>query len=856
MINLDRKDTPAPHAAHRPQSPPRTPLAGRKRTYKTPRDVYFEGLTDNARGPDGDEALRNQRISHDLSLTSNIGRHSVVDSMLLSLNPDQPKVESPPYTLPSRFTSSEGPRGRGHLASSSLSSDYSFPSPSSNPRPDSHRSNHLPRGRRSNSSNFQSLSRIDSLTTDKETADTRRARAYQSQRAGLGGRTSVPASRSGRKSNKSSGSSSVDFGHMMRQSALPRRSASFDDTHRRPSLPISSSLSQPIIYHNVEAAPTPTVPSGPRSPVILPSAPPQSVSSSNKKNFRNPGTRKNKTDGRKGSLGQKPESLQDTQRPESPGKERHKPLNLQQGPRSQSREHPKERPGFFRRVFMSSRTTNTAAQDHLSPPSQPQSSLDSVRVDNEAAAAPPPKLLKSGLSGEIIQSSRETVTPALTKKPSSFFRRRKKSVSESVPPPPLAPAALSELQSPDMTMKHNPSVSSLRELMNPYLSDSPDVRKGSTTGQFDPPTKSHRLPVEQSTIKPVFPSSASHKTINRVAEERQLEGTTSGTGPGAKAEGNPDDDLLHPYNQSFLHDNSSNETRLNATDTSQVVVTEKSTVEKSMSIQARENNVCDKEHGHPAPFNDGFIQAAQPFVDFMQNSKGRKILGRKAPRSQPISGTNEVTNTTKEQSATVATAIPVKETVTATLSPDEVAPRVWLRPEKSTEDLRGLAETSSPGVDAQPLHTANDRPTSSRQGRIAKTVLKAPELSGTASVDPSSPDYDVTLPFREDKVLAQRVFEGDENLVSKTRAAAWLGDAGPDRARVRRAYMELFDWQNLNILAALRDFCGRLLLKGETQQVDRILDAFSTQWCACNPNHGFKATGKHLLAHVDNSEVY
>ncbi|KAL8893889.1 MAG: hypothetical protein Q9192_004819 [Flavoplaca navasiana] len=852
MININRKDTPAPHAAHRAQSPPRTPLAGSKRTYKTPRDVYFEGLTDNARGPDGDDALRNQRISHDLSLTSSIGRNSVVDSMLLSLNPDQPKVESPPNTLPSRFTSSESPRTRGHLASSSLSSDYSFPSPPSNPRPDAHRSNHLPRGRRSNSSNFQSLSRIDSLTTDEETADTRRARAYQSQRAGLGGRTSVPASRSGRKSNKSSGSSSVDFGHMMRQSALPRRSASFDDTHRRPSFPISSSLSQPIIHHNAEAAPTPTVPSGPRSPAILPSAPPQSVSSSSKKNFRNPGTRKSKNDGRKGSLGQKSENVQETQhmpastpkaqRPESPGKESQNPSNLQQRPPSQSRDHPKERPGFFRRVFMSSRNTNTAQHDHLLPSSQPQPSWNSVRVDNEAVAAPPSKLAKSGLSGEIVHSSRETVTPALTKKPSSFFRRRKKSVSESVPPPPLAPAALSELQSPDMTMKHNPSVSSLRELMNPYLSNSPDVRKGSTTGQYETASKSHRLPVDQSTIKPVFPSSASNRPANRVAEERQLEGTTSGDGPSAKAEGNPDDDLLHPYNQSFLHDNSSNETRLNAIDTLQVVVTEKSTVEKPMSMQTRENIVCDKEYGHLAPFNDGFIQAAQPVVDFMQNSKGRKILGRKAPRSQPISGANEVTNTTKEQSATVATATPVKEIVTATLSPDEAAPRVWLRPEKSTEDLRGLAETSSPGVDAQPSHTANDRPTSSRQGRIAKTVLKAPDVSATASIDPSSPDYDVTLPFREDKVLAQRVFEGDENLVSKTRAAAWLGDAGPDRARVRRAYMELFDWQNLNILAALRDFCGRLLLKGETQQVDRILDAFSTQWCACNPNHGFKAT--------------
>src|SRR5204863_3919991 len=27
----------------------------------------------------------------------------------------------------------------------------------------------------------------------------------------------------------------------------------------------------------------------------------------------------------------------------------------------------------------------------------------------------------------------------------------------------------------------------------------------------------------------------------------------------------------------------------------------------------------------------------------------------------------------------------------------------------------------------------------------------------------------------------------------------------------------------------------------ESQQVDRILDAFAKRWCECNPNHGFKA---------------
>ncbi|KAL8726200.1 MAG: hypothetical protein Q9166_006873 [cf. Caloplaca sp. 2 TL-2023] len=846
-MNLNRKDTPAPHAARRAQSPPRTPLASNKRsrTHKSPRDIYFEGLTDNARGPNRDDAMRNQRISHDLSLTANTGRSSVVDSMLLSLNPDQPKLESPPYALHSRFTSPESPRSRGHLPSASLNSEYSFPSPSSDSRPDSKRSAHLPRGRRSNSSNFRSLSRIDSLTNDEEKVNTRRARAYQSQRAGLGGRTSIPASRSGRKSSKSSGSSSVDFGQMMRQSALPRRSASFDEGNRRPAFPISSSMSQPIIYNNIEAAPTPTVPSGPRSPAILPTAPPQAVSSASKRPFRSQGLKKSKTDERKGSIGQKAEAVEDSQRmpapafkalrSASPAKERHHPLIPQQRPPSQSKDHPKERPGFFRRVFMSSRNTNATGHDLVLPPSQPQSSRNSVRVDSQAAIAPQ-KLSKSGLSGEITYLARETAPPCLTKKPSSFFRRRKKSASEPVAVPVPVPPLQSDLHPTDHLVKHNPSVSSLRELMNPYLSNPPDARKDSTAGRHDALPRNQRIPVDSSTVKLVYPCSTTHKNSEKPpVEEQQVETSISGDAPSAKADACSDDNLLHPHDQSFLHDNSSNETRLNAIDASPA------THETSMGNYAAQNDINDRNLEQPTPFNHGSIQSAQPAVHFVQTPKARKTFGRKAPRSRTSSGDNYLVTSTSEQLAR-ATVTPTKETVVAAVNPDETTPRLWLRPEKSTEDLRGLAETSPAVGINQVSANDDDRPTSSRPSRTTKIAVNSPERANGASIDPTSPDFDVTLPFREDKVLAQRVFEGDDNLVSKTKAAAWLGEAGLDRARVRRAYMELFDWQNLNILAALRDFCGRLLLKGETQQVDRILDAFSTQWCACNPNHGFKAT--------------
>lgn len=66
-------------------------------------------------------------------------------------------------------------------------------------------------------------------------------------------------------------------------------------------------------------------------------------------------------------------------------------------------------------------------------------------------------------------------------------------------------------------------------------------------------------------------------------------------------------------------------------------------------------------------------------------------------------------------------------------------------------------------------------------------------------------------------------------------------DSGFAGERLRKAYMECFDWKGMNILVAMRQLCNRLILKGESQEMDRLIDAFSKRWCDCNANHGFKS---------------
>jgi Sec7-like guanine-nucleotide exchange factor len=105
------------------------------------------------------------------------------------------------------------------------------------------------------------------------------------------------------------------------------------------------------------------------------------------------------------------------------------------------------------------------------------------------------------------------------------------------------------------------------------------------------------------------------------------------------------------------------------------------------------------------------------------------------------------------------------------------------------------------------------------------------------------PEVTVGEPTEDERQKAQQIFDGNEDFIQKDRAAAWIGEEGLVRQRTLRAYMDLYVFNEKSVLTSLREICGRLVLRAETQQVDRILVTFSKHWCDCNPNHGFKALG-------------
>lgn len=926
---IERRDTPAPPMQRRvpppldfrskskqtpsASSPPRTPppfkiRARAKRASnvhadrQTPRETYRIGKNDDgehARGG-GESQIRDERISHDLSLTDN-NRYSVVDNMLMSLNPDPSSTppDSLPFSAPSRFVSPRSSHRRGHTHSSSLNTDFTLPFDESPLRS----SGQVTRSRRSNSSsNFQSgLGRIDSVHRDEGRLEHVWPKINPTQQGYAGEKVSGASTRKSRKSSKSSGSSSVDFGHIMGQprwqQTLPaRRSSSFECIYGRESSssppkrsvaesPIVSSFSPPIYYHVSDAAPTPTVPVGPGSspgfpsqPVHVPPQVPPTLSWNSHKSPKPYNGRKNKAGSlHKGMEGKGGTDVGNTQEDDSvpafvisrnPSPTRHgstTSAGLRSSPATQVKEQPKERPGFFRRVFGSSR--NNQAWTTEASPAQLQTSRNSIRAESRGSFTSPQKLSKVNPIEEAPSQLKENIPPALAKKPSSFFRRRKKSISSphnpTALPSHLKDRGRSDLERPTANKRPgSSSISSLREVMNPYLGRAPtshpredSMREPTAAGHRGSISTSNLLRNETKVMSKSKPSSWTREPLvdGRVGHLRQHQpqdhGTKTDSGPKSTAHETPPrsgkakaDDVLLPAQNSFFNDNSSTETK---------------TIRSFNNVE-----LPDLDPELPLEMSSGVGRDTKYPIDPtnqqppmlpqtpMSIRKLKPLTSRSGtfPPVTPTSGNILKHAKTTDWHATLEIT-PTGGSISRAAPPQKLA-GAWLATEELEDESKESVRHNLPLGGVQPS-PASEYQSASSNLVTPKTLEPGgnPSLHHTNVVDTTASGIGDAEPTEDDRLLAKRIYEGDESFIAKERAAAWLGEAEPDRARVRRAYMELFDWQNLNILLSLRDFCSRLVLKGETQQVDRILDAFSWRWCVCNANHGFKATGRFLLTH-------
>ncbi|KAM5437022.1 hypothetical protein MferCBS31731_005677 [Microsporum ferrugineum] len=885
----------------------------------TPIDHYNSNNSNShSDARDVDSIDEDERDPHDLSLSPTLGvRSSVVDNMLLSLDQfsasnttDCPFDDSLPYDPPhqqqetfshyhsyhhpsnsnsnihnnsthgnnnTNFNISNNSRFRSHTLSSSVSSDvetYTYQDSSGHGHRHRHNS-HGSKGReyRSNSnpnSKQPTIRHIDGSSEGERLSY--RSKVYDSQRA-ISSNDRIMQSRTTpsfiRRDSAGSTSSSVDLNEMLATTSIygTRRSASFDygstfpsrANKRHPSFGHCDTMMQ---YDDMNAAPTPTVPVGPRknhSPSVIAdhagnaysSTPPGSsarpaglVRKNSTKSARSMYSRKNKSDtlgtstirGRNDeynkyfgddqndippvpSLNQVPAPSPTIARSKQQPPGHFPPENVSTPPT-------KERQGFFRRVFGSKQSS--PSQSDVSPHSargneySDPSRYDSISIHPKPYRPPPPR------DPATTNNATRENPPVVTKKPSSFFRRRKKSVIENVPPPlnlPLSNLSSTEIGTDKLKVKTasgSTRTDSLSRVMKPYLSDmdSPEVyNSGKSQDQQETDESDTESPIGREYHQLKEPKTKTPRKLQKLSHlpNSQPSGQTVGAANAAKTSARS---RTNDFDSSFLADSSGNE-----------------------GLGARHPE--DKRSRRPRTSPDA---PAQPSQHSALRPKRELVLsdrvnaGKSQNSESNSSSLLEPAISPAHSKRNQQTSAPASPNTTDTEPSRQKQSGLYI--DTSGKSVLTTEKDKSPRIststsNASNYHTAQNTPViPGSDENLAWGNTTTEQLQ--SSVDTINNGFEENMPSPEDRRQAQQLFDNLDEMAAGRYTAAWLGT--PDRGMLRKAYMDHFDWSDMNILSSLRSLCCKIALKGEAQQVDRVLDAFSSRWCECNPSHGFKAT--------------
>ncbi|KAI8208591.1 PH and SEC7 domain-containing protein [Colletotrichum sp. SAR 10_66] len=805
VASRGRSREPAPAAvpqtppSNRNKLPPPTSLSNRKASSRALRGPSLtrnadDSFLDNPDSPDSFDMSENKendnpdlprpRDSHDLSLSPrNVTRDSLMTNMLISLDQfsmggpvggdfgngrsmfGDPSQHNPYDTDDNMPRPVRGGRSNGHGYSYSSDFDADDASRISS------------RGRRSNSSsNFQSgLHRISSMRESMRSTP---------------GTPRHMHSRGGKGSTKSSSSNSIDAGYAQVLSStrwasgFGGRSSSFDYGHRPPAAlqatqqqqqqqqhyqpqpqqqgqaPWHIEFSNTFFNDDYDAAPTPTVPGGPRR--IVPQTPPTATYP------RSPVAAPVADDELEppAVILERKSTNRSAKSTATSRKADHKPNNNHE-----------EVPPL------------PAAAPVTEPSPVPALDIDS---------APAPHV-GYGKTKEAVHGA-----PIPTHTP-------KKSVSADEVPPVPAPAALEPPMPPlvapiqlpitkdKLSAKPEPSpISSLRRVMNPYLKGSPLTPNTPITPQSAPVQATDLEmapdPHDEGSAEEHPRSFSPEYDPSPNARIRQVRSRSRGEDRSPSDHERRTDTPTRPPPEPPVSNEKRNNSFLDIDGS-----------DNEADTESRQRGKTRKEKGHR---QDKPSKESSPSRRPSQRRDDTTIRGRKTDRL-----TVDTTDSDDEGNKS-GLILPIEGTRSASRTSGS-----------TTTDYKSAA-SAAPSVRVEPDNSPK--------------VLGTFESMNAKPLD--EPEFVVGDPTDDDRQKAQKIFDGNEDFIQKEKAAAWMGEEGPIRQRTLRAYMDLYDFTNKSILQSLRLICERLVFRAETQQVDRILVAFSKRWCDCNTNHGFKAS--------------
>ncbi|CAK7209610.1 hypothetical protein SCUCBS95973_000498 [Sporothrix curviconia] len=834
--------------------------------------------------------MRGQRDSHDLSLPNRHVRDSLVSNMLLSLDQfSMGQMAAPPprsgpsfedhrlYSMsttttddtaaraPNVPTAHRGGGGGRYGAYTNYSSDYDMPDDASRV------SGSISHSRRSNSSSgFQSsLGRINSM------------RESSMHRGSQPGTPRMMHSRGG-KGSKSSSTNSIDnagyvqvLGSQRWAHGFGGRSSSFDLGSRLPGTssgnnpPPTSMVPQQqhqqhqqqqpwhIEFSNSffndaydDAAPTPTVPGGPRKLTSAPSMPsipsyqpPPPEPPSAPERRRSVRSSRSATVGRQSQAkfinngAAPPLPVFDLDSAPAPNIGYEKSKDVVPPPTAQPQpQHPlRQKPSFFRRVFGGFR--DTAAENEPVPQLPSASSSGNFVSSPSTDAANGTRSHQHSSSGQKptqsappSRDSHHSTHATLQKKPSGFFRRRKKSISETEAPPPLPmPLALPPQPKQQAPPPPQASQSGLPRPVSPLKMPASRTERLVEKPSPSPATSLSRAMDPYLKGSPAFAARAAEQSAEggpsplQAQQNADYEGSPRTMSQGADSD---DADMASRTVRGFSPDY---EPPLTATIRS---------VGPGSTSKDQKNSLETPTRQPPDPPQNPARSGSFLSDDSDSEESPRKVMSKTLARQQKDHHLPVSTLAVDDQHLSPAAHRPASKKSSKGAQNDTES-----HGSKLSLPIEGAASTASPkgmgSAGASP-------PLANKSSGVHMPIVKIEGDSVKAGAEDQpdtidEPEFVIGMPTEDDRQKALNIYEGSEDFIQKEKAAAWMGEEGPVRQRTLQAYMDLYDFRNQSIVNALREVCSRLVLRAETQQVDRILVSFSKRWCTCNPNHGFRS---------------
>jgi hypothetical protein len=114
-----------------------------------------------------------------------------------------------------------------------------------------------------------------------------------------------------------------------------------------------------------------------------------------------------------------------------------------------------------------------------------------------------------------------------------------------------------------------------------------------------------------------------------------------------------------------------------------------------------------------------------------------------------------------------------------------------------------------------------------------KGAKNSNDLSGFEESNATRP-----TPSQEFQEIATKMFNEDFVSIQPEEYTQFLAENDVESSKIRECYMNLFSWDP-NLLVSTRLLCSKLYLKGESQQIDRILSSFTKSYLKQNPKNVF-----------------